>query len=180
MHFAGKTLTDGESVVVYKPPTDAFSYIGEAFTHDYFPTSRSAAGQLLHAKDGEPDGSVRIVWLDFEEVTDPYNVDGPADGTPLLIFVKSGLGKLNIRSGRVIVHSDSSSGNPVYAYGAAEVTVIARPRRKITTIAHDTSSVTIVPMEGSRGVQATQGADARLTILDQETVHHEVTVVHID
>lgn len=116
---------------------------------------------------GEKDEGVRLVMLRSQALfyksgsIDVY-VYGPKDGRPLIVEVESGMVRLNVMSGRVLIWANSSWGNSVESLNDSQVEVVVSPERKATIIAHHQSKVIIHKGEGSWGLQYAND-DAEMT-----------------
>jgi hypothetical protein len=102
---------------------------------------------------GEADGAERVVYLDhFDTLPDELDVFGPKDGRPLYIYVTSGLPRLHVRGGNVIIHALSSWGNSITAHEGANVKVLAGPV-KVSTDTKAGASLHLDADTGTRGYQ---------------------------
>lgn len=80
-------------------------------------------------------------------------VRGPADGSRLTVRVRSGFAPLEIVSGDVEVHAESSMGNAVYVRFGARADVQMYPDRKVSTTTDPGGHTVVRVAEGCHGLQ---------------------------
>lgn len=151
--------------------TNIFDYSGVGSeTVDRFPKNATEARAALRNVRGEPEEGVRAVFLARHSAPDNPEVRGPADGRPLLIVVNSGMIRLNVVSGNVVVFSGSRWGNVINTSGDATVTVIAAEGRKVSLQATGRSRITVLPEPGARGLSFVRD-EAHITFEDTGFEH---------
>lgn len=179
------TQQRSESEVQLSDPTDQpfnpYRYVPAGVPRtSRFPQNVTQARAALRNRRGEPNGAVRVVFLNMRCLPPEADVTGPADGRPLLLIIDGGFGRLNIRSGNVVVRAGSRAGNVITSLGDSQVTVIASKERKVSTSARDNSRIAIIPDEGSRGYQGVYGPDANTIVRDVGTDHRVAVYEHRD
>jgi len=137
-------------------------------TYLHFPKSVGEARALVKNIRGDKDhngfDSVRRVVLNSKSLPDELQVYGPKDGRPLVLSIHSGFGKIQVKSGNVVIEADSNSGNVIEASGSSNVIVIDSGNRKITSKASENATLTLVPGEESWGsVEATDNAKVSIS-----------------
>lgn len=176
-----RTEGDVELVDPTDHPFNPYRYLpADAEQVVRFPANVTEARAALRNTRGEPDGAVRTVFLDMRSLPREADVVGPSDGRPLLVVIESGFGRLNIRSGNVVVRAASQFGNSIHAHGDSKVTVIAAQNRKVSTSAVGRSSVVIIPDSGAHGYQGVYGPHAHTVIEDVGTYHRMTVYEHRD
>lgn len=153
-------------------------YADGSATQEISAVGLAATRRALKA-DRDRTGVVRDIYLTSKSgsVRGGLEVTGPADGTPLLITVASGMYPLRVLSGNVFICAMSSWGNAVEAFGTSVVTVLVGHDRKQSTTAHEQSTVIVIGHEGARGLQIIRGDEARLTIQGE---HHRLHLAGAD
>ncbi len=102
-------------------------------------------------------GVTRKVYLNkYTSVNGPLEVQPPTDGTPIIIYNKTGFNNIHIDGGRAVIVADSQHGNVITAKNGADVVVIARPNAKtrVEAIGSDNSVLLMEPTENSRATIA--------------------------
>ena len=166
-----------------QPITHTFRYptvgdfAGGAEIQDISPTDAAATRRALKA-GRDTTGIVRHVHLTSKSgsIRGGLEVTGPADGTPLLVTITSGMYPLRVLSGNVLVFASSSWGNAAEAFGSSVLTVLVGHGCKQSTTAHDHATVNVIGHEGARGLQIIRGTQghAALTITGE---HHRLHLI---
>jgi len=124
---------------------------------------------------GEPSGAVRVVELTWASVppaspTNDFVVRGPKDGRPLIILLRTGLPRLRVTSGNVVVVAESSAGNAVTFSGEASGTLIASEGRKVSVLAEGKAEVEYHAGGGGWGLLNVEG-DAQVDYFGDPELH---------
>jgi hypothetical protein len=126
-----------------------------------FPMSTGEVVTALNDVDGERAGNVRLVVVAHAMARiDDAAIYGPADGKPLLLDISSGVGSMTVKSGFVVIRTDSPFPQDIVVEGSAEVTVIIARGRSAVVRATDESAVFVIAEEGARGILRMDSVDA--------------------
>jgi hypothetical protein len=119
------------------------------------PVGIAETRRALRNSRGEDNGAVRQVALTWASVPpatikDDFEVVGPKDGRPLVIHLASGLPRLQIKSGYVIVLANSHAGSALDVGAGATAVIIAGAGRKVSTTSDADAVVDYYAEEGAR------------------------------
>lgn len=146
-------------------------YRGAEIGDEPHPKSPAELKSALQDKSGrKAKGEVRQItiseaacpqrgWSEFE-------VDAPADGTLMSIYIHSGLPRLKVNSGRVLIFANNRYGNSIDITGDAEVMVVS-DGAKVTVTHAGSKPLQVIHRFGERepGIYTKPGSEA--------TLHHE-------
>lgn len=124
---------------------------------------------------GEPDGAIRVVELTWGSVppaspTDDFEVRGPKDGRPLVVLLRTGLPRLKITSGNVVVVADSSAGNAVTFSGESSGILIASEGCKVSVLVDGKAQVEYFAEPRGWGLLNVEG-DAQVDYFGDPELH---------
>lgn len=178
--FSDKTfIPDGEAPKSYDYNSSELEYY-LADTTQKVVIPKNVAAMIRELKNGKTSSvaEVRVVTLEkFNTPSDKeLDVNGPRDGTPLVLIINNGFPRLRILSGTVIVQVRFSWGNSINVENAAKAAIVINSEAKATIITSGNAQVRIVPGDGSYG--AVTSYDDSVIYLDDSDIEHNIRVIN--